>query len=259
MIVEELAEEWRKSGVCRGDILMIHSSLRRTLQKYQAQDKEISPQIVLESFIEAVGSLGTLLFPLFNYDFTKGIPFDIRHTPSQMGALSEMARLYPRAIRTEHPICSFAVIGAESKRFEHINNYSGWGKDSPFATILEMDGKVALLDCLNATMIHHAEEMCEVPYRYHKDFTGKYTDINGETSERTYSFFVRDIENGVINHLYPIKDLLVESGIYKGGQTNSGNFLKVGSARDIFDFVTEVIKSGNTENMFYRIEGKDYE
>ncbi len=254
MMVEELTAEWHKSGICEGDVAIVHSSLHRIIQKYKNQGKEISPQIVLKSFIRAVGSAGTLLFPLFNYDFTKGVPFDIRHTPSQMGILSETARLYPQAVRTGHPIFSFAVIGAQAEKFEHVDNYSGWGADSPFGMVLEMNGKTALLDCSNATMIHHAEEMSNVPYRFHKKFTGKYTDITGTTSERTYSFFARDIEKGVKSHLDPIKNLLVESGVYEGDRTNEGNFLKVGSARQIFDFVTEVIRSGKTEGMFYRVE-----
>lgn len=255
---EKLAEQWHKSGVCEGDIIMVHSSLRRLFKNYLDTGELLSPQVVLESFVRAVGSQGTLLFPLFNYDFTKGIPFDMRHTPSQVGILSETARHHPQAVRTKHPIFSFAVIGAQAENICSVDNFSGWGTDSPFALLREMDGKIALLDCLNATMIHHAEEMSEVPYRYHKNFTGEYTDVDGETSERTYSFFARDIEKGVLSYLQPIKNLLDNSGILSFNSADKDKMLKVGSARQVFEFVTDIIVSGAAENIFYRIEGKKY-
>lgn len=256
MIIDELVKDWRLSGVEEGDVLMIHSSLRRTFEKYRRRSFEISPEIVLESFIKAVGESGTLFFPLFNYGFTKGIAFDLRNTPSEMGKLSEAARTDARSFRTKHPIFSFAVIGKNAEELGKIDNFSGWGNDSPFAKLLELNGKVALLDCLNATMIHHAEEVCGVPYRFHKSFTGKYLDENGFETEKTYSFYARNIEMGVVNHLVPIKEMLRDSGIYTFNKNSAENILRVGDGRQIFEFVADVIKSGKTEGVFYKIEEK---
>lgn len=58
---------------------------------------------------------GTLLFPSFNFEFTESVPFDIKTTPSHMGALTEAARMHSQAIRTGHPIYSFAAIGAAAE------------------------------------------------------------------------------------------------------------------------------------------------
>ena len=100
----------------------------------------------VQSFLDAVGSEGTVLFPLFNFGFSNGEPFDIRNTPSKMGKLTEAARLRPDAVRTGHPISSFAVIGAQADRFKGVNNRSGYGEDSPFAILRQMNGKIASLD-----------------------------------------------------------------------------------------------------------------
>jgi aminoglycoside 3-N-acetyltransferase len=94
-----LAQNWRKCGINPGDLVLVHSSLKRTIQTFNT-----TPQALMESFLEAAGPDGTVLFPLFNFDFTKGTPFDIRSTPSQMGALTEAARQYPGALRSGHPI-----------------------------------------------------------------------------------------------------------------------------------------------------------
>ena len=120
---ESLANEWLKAGVQDGDVLLVHSSIKRTLSRYMKQRIKISPQDILESFLKAVGSSGTLLLPLFNFDFTKGIPFDIRSTPSQMGALTEAGRLHPLAVRTNHPIYSFCAIGHKAEIFRSVDNF----------------------------------------------------------------------------------------------------------------------------------------
>ncbi len=106
-----------------------------------------------------------------------------------MGALTEAGRAHPDAVRTEHPIYSFAVIGKEASRFRDLRNFSGYGPDSPFAVLRALDGKVAILDLVDQdsmTFYHHVEEMHDVPYRHHKTFTADYIDWDGKTTRRTF-------------------------------------------------------------------------
>lgn len=129
-----------------------------------------------------------MLFPLFNFDFTESIPFDIRSTPSRMGALAETARTWPGSVRTGHPIYSFAALGAQAQKFSGVDNRSGYSANSTFCMLHDMDGHIAIIDLPDQhsmTFYHHVEEMHEVPYRYFKDFSGSYTDAAGQTSERT--------------------------------------------------------------------------
>ena len=248
---ETLSENWAKCGVEAGDTLLIHTSLRRTLKKF-----DTTPEIVLKSFLDILGEKGTLLLPLFNFDFTKGVPFDIRSTPSQMGALTEAGRLYPGAIRSGHPIYSFAAIGAHAQHFD-VDNVSGYGKESPFAILRELDGKIGVIDLLDQnsmTFYHHIEEMHDVPYRYHKEFTGDYTDAQGNTTERTYSLFVRDIKKGVLTDVNPMGELLWEKGLYKGDRPKEDTGLRVISANVMYDEVSKVIKEGRAEELLYSIE-----
>ncbi len=248
--VAHLSELWRQSGVEPGDVLLVHSSLRRTLKTYG-----VSPEEVLESFLWALGPKGTLLLPLFNFGFAEGKPFDIRNTPSQMGALTEAGRRYPGAIRSKHPIYSFAAIGEKAHLFD-VDNFSGYGPDSPFAILRELDGKIAVLDLLDQdsmTFYHHVEEMHNVPYRYHKTFTGCYTDWDGQTSLKTYGLFVRDIEQGVETYVHPMGEILWAEGFYRGDRPWVGSGLRTISARQLYDRVSEVIRSGQAEGILYRV------
>ena len=114
MILDQLVSEWHAAGIEPGDTILIHTSLKRTFTRYAEQGHTLTPQLILDSFRQALGPEGTLLLPLFNFDFTKGVPFDMRTTPSQMGALTEAGRLTPGAVRTGHPIYSFAVLGRQN-------------------------------------------------------------------------------------------------------------------------------------------------
>jgi aminoglycoside 3-N-acetyltransferase len=247
----ELVQNWQSCGIEPGDIVLVHSSLKRTLQTYQT-----TPHAVMRSLLDAVGPDGTMLFPLFNFDFTKGVPFDIRTTPSQMGALTEAARLHPEAIRSGHPIYSFAAIGKEAQAF-NVDNFSGYGLDSPFGILRRLDGKIAVLDLsdLNSmTFYHHIEEMHAVPYRFHKKFTGQYTDINGFTDERTYGLFVRDLDKGVLTDVDPMGEILWEKGLYHGQRPKQGIGLRTISCNAMYDTVSEVIRSGRALRLLYSIK-----
>jgi aminoglycoside 3-N-acetyltransferase len=247
-----LVAAWNAAGVERGDVVLLHASAKRTLLKLRCAD----PRILLGTFLDALGPGGTLLLPLFNFDFTYGAPFDIRATPSQMGALTEAGRRHPRAVRTGHPIYSFAAIGARARDFAAVNNRSGYGPDSPFALRREMNGKIAVLDLddqNSMTFYHHVEEMAGAPYRFFKAFTGAYTDVNGLRSMETYRLFVRDLAEGVRTDVNRCGALLWQAGLYRGEQPGAGAGLRTIEARALFDFTTDIIESGRAEGLLYSI------
>lgn len=257
MVINELMEYWRRGGIATGDTLLIHSSLRRTLNQFKERRLVLSPAGVLESLQKAVGDNGTLLFPLFNFDFTKGVSFDIRTTPSQMGALTELARIHPKATRTGHPIYSFAALGRHANAFRRVDNQSGYGSDSAFALLRELDGRVGALnlsDQNSITFYHHVEEMMNVPYRYHKVFTGPYTDANGTTSQRSYSLFVRDLNKGILTDVNRMGDRLWSTGLYQGHRHDHETGFRSIRARDLYSATAEVISSGKALDFLYSIE-----
>ena len=252
-----LVAGWRESGIEPGDTIVLHSSLRRTLERLAKGIARVRPAEILESFLEAVGPNGTLVFPTFNFDFTFGAQFDLDRSPSHMGVLGETARQDPRSFRTAHPVYSFAVIGAAQNSFRGKKNISAWGADSPFATVHDLGGKIAILDVPDRhsmTFFHYVEEACQVSFRYHKYFEGEYIQSNQDSETSKYSIFVRDVESGVVPCLDEMGEKLWEHGIYKGERPGEGNGLRVGCAVEIFDLVKSVIQSGKAEGLLYTID-----
>lgn len=235
-----------------GGVLLVHSKITRLVRMAR-----VRPEQIIASLLERVGPAGTLLLPLFNFDFAKGIPFDIRSTPSRMGALTEMGRLWPGAVRTGHPIYSFAAIGQRAELFRDVANRSGYGLDSPFAMIREMNGQIGVIDLPDQesmTFYHHVEEMLGVSYRYHKEFTGLYTDDGGDTAERTFSLFVRDIGQGVCTSVDRMGARLWEKGLYSGEHVGEGSGMRVIDAQALFEETRNVIDDGLANRFLYEVD-----
>jgi aminoglycoside 3-N-acetyltransferase len=240
------------SNIPEGRILLLHSSISRTLKRH-----ECAPNDVLLALLKALGPEGTLLLPLFNFDFTKGTPFDMSKTPSHMGALTEAGRHWPGAVRTGHPVYSFVAIGAKASAFKNVANRSGYGHDSPFAMLRKMNGIVGVLDLPDQdsmTFIHHVEEMLDVPYRYHKDFSGRYIDADGAASVRTFSIFVRDTEKGVRTSANRMGERLWDKGLYSGNRPKDASGLRLIDANALFNEVASVIRAGEAKDFLYEIE-----
>jgi aminoglycoside 3-N-acetyltransferase len=217
----------------------------------------ISPAEILDSFLDAIGPKGTLLLPVFNFDFTSGVDFDIRNSPSQMGALTEAGRLRKDAVRTGHPIYSFAVIGNKSNEFKGVDNQSGYADNSPFGILKRLNGKIASLDLEDQnsmTFYHHIEEIKNVDYRYFKTFTGNYIDWDGVLNEKAYKLFVRDISRGVKTDVNQAGELLWQAGLYKGFRPKVDTGLRVINAVEMFDFVENLIDDGRALGTLYTLE-----
>lgn len=254
--VEWLACQWRESGVEAGDMLLLHSSVKRTVRRLLSERYPANVDIILDSFLEALGSEGTLLIPLFNFDFNAGKAFDIRSTPSQMGALTEAARLRSGTVRTGHPVYSFAALGRRRDLFANIDNVSGYGADSPFAILRRDGGKIGVLDLPDVnsmTFYHHVEELEQVDYRYRKRFTGEYTDAVGKATNRTYELVVRDIDRGVETDVDPMGELLWNENLYRGSRANAGSGLRVIDAAVLYSRTARVIAEGLAEGLLFSI------
>lgn len=257
-VLDSLIENWQRSGIEKGDLVLVHSSLKRLLKKLSADfGGLVTPEDIFNSLLKTLGSDGTLILPLYNFDFPKSGYFNIKETPSQMGALTEIGRLHPDSVRTGHPIYSFAVIGRHSSAFKDIDNKSGYGADSPFAKIKELEGKIAVIglsDQDSMTSYHFVEEQNLVDYRYFKDFDGEYIDWNGSESHKTYSLFVRDLDKGVKTDVNRMMDQLWKIGAYKGEKHDEGYGMRTISFARFFQETDSVIKKGEAINFLYSIE-----
>jgi aminoglycoside 3-N-acetyltransferase len=250
----ELSSRWKLSNINEGDTVLLHSNTKRLFLEFKSKKIKFEPSLIINSFLDLIGSNGTLLMPLFNFDFTRGIEFNIKHTVSRMGTITEHFRKNYKIIRTAHPIYSFGVIGKNMENFKILENKSAYSDSSPFALLKKLNGKISILDLddqNSMTFYHHVEEMNNVSWRYHKNFRGNYIDYDGIKKIKEYSIFVRNLEYGVKTNVNPVGELLWKNGYYFGDKPLIKSGLRTISAQKIYSFVDEIIKKGLGEDLLY--------
>ena len=166
---EELVRQFRDLGIEAGDCLLVHSSMSKI--GYVNGGAET----VIAALTEAVGPDGTLLMPSFpapgrNLDYLRSHPvFDVLHTPSAMGVITETFRCIPGVIRSVHPTDPVCAKGpmAEQLTMGHFGQPTPYNAQSPFRKLAETGGKILMLGTtLNGagTSLHTLEDAVDFPY-----------------------------------------------------------------------------------------------
>ena len=201
-------------------------------------------ETVLDALLEWVGPEGTVLFPTFNFSsWSESHYFDIAETPSHMGIIGELARQRPEAVRTPHPMYSFAALGKYKDEFGACNDVEAYGPNSVFARFHELNGtNVSIGLHWNSTFsMHHYVEYCTgCDYRRAKHFAGIYIGYDGIPRVKTYSMFVRK-DQRVITDIVPGMDELFENGVIKAAQVGDA-IVHYASANDFFDNMSVIVR-----------------
>lgn len=200
-----LLSELRSLGIQNGDVLYVASDITRLMyhvsSNYDIESgKEYDEYLngLVNTLQEVVGDTGTLLFPVFTWDFCRGKGFSVKTSKGEVGALNNwILKNRTDFQRTQHPMYSFMVWGKDASVLTEMQNTDAWGEDSPFAYLRSNKAKTLMIDTVPGkcfTFMHYVERYLGVPWRYMKDFVGEYTDVNGNISKRKYSMFVRDLD-----------------------------------------------------------------
>jgi len=163
-------------GVEPGTTLIVHSSLSAIGWVLG------SAPAVVRALLDAVGDAGNVAMPaatphcadpatwrdpkvpdVWIDEVRENLPpFDIKTTPTTMGAIPETFRNWPGTRRSEHPLESVCARGprAEEITREHPIAFSE-GPGSPFARLYDLDSRILLLGVgfNRCTALHFAESL----------------------------------------------------------------------------------------------------
>lgn len=183
-------------SIKKGDILYVISDVLELAKTARINGERFDAQKFLCTLMEKVGKEGTVLLPVFNWDFCNGEPFDYKHTLGKTGALGNAALKNNNFIRTRHPIYSFAVWGKHQDELYSITTEDCFGKGTVFDYLYKKKAKAFVigLNALEAlTMVHYVEQMVGVSYRYFKEFEGIYRDGTDEHIQKVV-MYVRNLD-----------------------------------------------------------------
>lgn len=205
----------------KGQTLDIVSDIFNIAKQCMALKLQFDPDRLISAFCSAVGENGTILIRTFSWDFCHGRGFDIRKTPSSAGALGNVAMRRLDFKRTRHPIYSWMVWGKNQEYLCSLDETEAFGENSVFAWEANTDTAIQVVigspSTNGLTLFHYVEEVVGVPYRYIKNFTDSYVDENGNSSTKTYSMYVRDLDYEIITDDTVYIPLLEEKGIKING------------------------------------------
>ncbi|MBO6179165.1 MAG: AAC(3) family N-acetyltransferase [Selenomonadaceae bacterium] len=207
----DLQEKLRELNIQKGDILYVASDITKVLVEAgrgkslkNKEDRDVFLRHLTDSFQSAVGAEGTLLFPVFTWDFCRKKPFSRKNTPGEVGAYNNwILKELKDFVRTRHPLYSFMVWGKYADELTRLQNEEAFGVDSPFAWLHKNKGKMLLVSVSLQrafTFMHYVEASLRVPYRYLKNFRSEYEDYDGTVEMRNYTMYVRDLD--IISHEY---------------------------------------------------------
>jgi len=251
MIHEKLLTDLRTLGVKEGGIMLVHSSFKSLGLTNYPQDT-ISAinkiEIVINTLRAALGDNGTLLIPSLSYASvpTENRVFDIRTTPSDVGAISEYFRTMPGVVRSMHPTHSVAAIGplATAMTVNHEKDTTPVGENSPFRKLRDLGGQILMLGCSLCpnTSMHGVEELAEPPYLFRHTLDYACTDSAG----KTYTLHIRrhhfDNKHGedIVQRYDRLKFLLPEYIMASGKVLDAECYLL--EAKPMWDIAEKVMR-----------------
>lgn len=180
---QRLVGELEALGVRKGDLLMVHASLRK-IGLARSNHGEGGAELLLDALEAALGPDGTLLMILgSHYDMDRvnerpaaeragllagSAPFDQATAPAmgEVGWLAEALRRRPGTILSDNPSGRFGARGARAAELvagQPWNDYYGPG--SPLETLCAWDGRILRLGANpdTVTALHYAEYLAPVP------------------------------------------------------------------------------------------------
>ena len=198
----------------------------------------------LLAIIRAIlGPQGTLIVPTFTYSFCRSEAFDVKKSPSTVGAFTEFVRSQPDSMRSIDPIFSVSAIGAAAQSIHDLRNESCFGPGSIFDFLFRQAGKIVCCGCSldRATFVHFVEQTQGVYYRYIKRFAGPLIDSLGVESNCHVDYYVRKLDLNFETNLGRLQIALEGSGKLFSGELGRFRLLSVGAV-DFFEQASEMLK-----------------
>jgi aminoglycoside 3-N-acetyltransferase len=157
----------------KNDCILFHSNIAGIYQFKKKVEKKIL-KTFLQFILNRIGSNGTVLFPTYNYDFTKGKVFNSKNSNSQVGEFSNYLLKTYQINRTTEPIFNHLVFGKLKSNIFNSKIYDAFGNQSVFSIVEKKNFKIVCFCCSpdNMTFLHYIEQKLNVKYRYNKYFSG---------------------------------------------------------------------------------------
>ena len=226
--VRDFERALKRLPIKKGDTLFVHAGLRAFGELAPGYTKAGLCRPLIKTLKKSIGKSGTLVMPTYTYVFCKRRVFDIKKTPSEVGALGEFFRKEKGVVRSEHPIFSVAAQGPGAKRMTDVDMDS-FGPNSSLARLCDDRGVVLFFGGApfsTGTLYHLLEQERGVPYRFMKKFPG--VIVRGTKKYKAEAtFFVRRLRQRVENDVSGLEQVLRKKGMLREAPVGASRLMAV--------------------------------
>jgi aminoglycoside 3-N-acetyltransferase len=241
---DELVTDLRKMGVREGDDLGVALSLRCVGHVVGG------PDAFIDALLEAVGPEGMIMMnthtPFFHISQIESSDpkyiFDYRSTPTWTGIVPETLRKREGAIRSLHPICSVAAIGARADYLTEGHDVSS-RPYVPYSRLAKVGGKVLYIG-LNGRMVamrHEAQNLAGLMDVVPLEIAIRYIDPDDGVTK----LFRAANVYACVKNLPALVPALREKGLITDGKIGAADSILV-SAKDALEATTEMLREDPT-------------
>ncbi len=174
---------------------------------------------LIEAMLEEMGSDQTLAFPAYTYDFARTRRYSPATSPPETGVIPNTVHQHFAHLRSKSALNSFLCIGPDAEKLVGLQGATLWGEGSIKAYFEASRARMVVLGLPwkdACGYLHRIEEVCGVPYRYHKTFDGTWV-VGETTSTWSETMFVRPLEVLPIFQWQLVDDLLRRRGRVRSG------------------------------------------
>ncbi len=220
----DIVAAYRELGVKPGQIVHFKSNLASLGILGGTDGKPVlDPEPLLDAHYhalrECLGHEGTLVVGSASTNLMgTTTPYDPDQTPGEMGIFSEYLRKKKGAVRSFHAFCSYAALGPKAAAICGSVSRNDYGPFTPEQRMCELgawDLTIGLAPNVTCSVVHNAEFMMGVPYRYQKEISHPVQLKSGEIKQESFYCYVW------YRGMYPDCD-----SIDRGGENRNRHFFK---------------------------------
>lgn len=238
------------SGIARGDIVIVHSSMEE-MAKFNINAIEL-----INHILSIIGTEGTLAIPAFPYYKEKKeiLEYDRDQTLCWTGILPNIFLRYPGVIRSDFPYNSLAAKGhhAEAMMKENLLDNKVYGPHSAWAYCSKHHAKVLFLGTPafhTTTVSHICEDLLEDKWPIDKFYRKQKFLLKGKDETKLFEAFVRSEFWYDYNTSYHRTYLLKKNGILKETSCHGVYFGYINDVSKVVNYLSELAINGKP--MYY--------
>lgn len=259
--VSELADEIRKLGIKKGDLVMVHSSMGGL------KNLSGSPADLISALLEILGDEGTLAMAAFPHykekdvieiEHEKYFVYDVKHTGVSTGLLPMVFCKTQGVVRSSCPMNTIAVHGklAEDMLQNEDKSDLVHGESSAWNYLVQQHAKVLYLglEVIEAdTIVHVVEDVMDADWPIENWYVKQNYIVKDGSKEKKVTLRVRD---GFWHRYF--------TAHYSGRLMQNNNFvekrnvkgIKLELVKDAGEYVEFLIQQAKKGRLLYRIPKK---